>query len=288
MNTRKTGSQTKGSTTGRKPRLPCVKISAKLADAERIVNEDWRFMDPHQCGCPGHEKPYLLEYEYAREGAAYGIQYRSFGIWQQIFGDLFPQTPFLSINPIERGNLLAGAFAGRAGKMPLFDITSPEVGLSYQYGYSLTPEFQVRLEAVAEEAREKSDLVQPQRLFDGAITEFKLRLPEEAYDKSIAHIQMTVRFDYSDNKLKEAFANMLAAIRRTEPESSGQNDLDVKLRRLAATRLYRIFGTVEKARSYAFDQGYDNLYDDDGGWSRARKEVWQTLGVSAFPPDEAE
>lgn len=250
-----------------------------------FAREDWLFIDPSKHNCPEDQKPHLLEYEYAREAVAYGLNCPSAPTWHLIFGDRFPRTPFLAFDSVERKRLLTEAFEGVAGKLPLFDFTRGHLGLSYQFEYSLTPEYQDQLETLHEHTRKDLKISELQRSYEEAISGFKKNLPKEAYDKSIAHVRLTLRFDHPDNQLEEAFAAMLKEIRQTaEPKPSTHKKMDARLKRLAATRLYRIFQTTEKARAYAYDQGFENLYKDAGGWSRARVEVWRTLGVNAFPP----
>ena len=287
MSNQRTQGQDDVANRGRTAPFPRGKNLRRTVIIAPLSLEAWTFIDAETHHCPGDEKPYLLEYEFARESVAYGVPYPSVPTWQQIFGSQFPRVPFLALDPVKRRSLLTKAFKGDAGKLPLFDFTRRESGLLFQCEYSLKPGYQDQLEAVHEQTREDPKLTQLQNAYEEAISEFKRNLPKEAYDESIAHVRLTIQFDQTDKKLKEAFAAMLATIRRTKPTSSKHSNLDTKLKRLAATRLYRIFRSTEKARSYAYEQGFASPYKDPGGWSRARTEVWQTLGVDAFPPDDA-
>ena len=270
---------------GTAPRPHHAKALGESADTARLVPEHWQFVAEGYHQCSIDEKRWLLEYEYARESVAYDVPcWWSAGTWKQVFGDRFPLIPFLSINPIERRRLLEETSLGGQGKPSLFGLTRTNDALWCRSEYSLNEEPQARLEALVEHLSDDLSLVQPQRQLQQAASEFKRDLPEDAYDKSVAHVDLIVRLDYSDDKIKEAFAEMLTRIRGThQPQPSVKDETNAKLKRLAAARLWRIFGTAEKARSYAFDQGFDNIYKDPGGWTRARDEVWQHLGVNALP-----
>lgn len=252
-----------------------------------LHRNDWCFIDKYQYGCPEDEKPYLLEYEYARESDQRGLASVSAPTWRRMFGDRFPLTPFLSIDPIERRKLIKETFKEKieegVGKLPPVDFTKPRQSLTYRYSYSLKPRYQSALESLVEGLCDEPGFTAYRGSKDGAVSEFNSSLSTEAYDESVADVYMTIDFDSSDEKLKDEFMQMLRAIRRTKHKSSKHLKIDAKLTRLAAARLCHVFGTPEKARSYAFDQGYEIPYEDDSGWSRPRKEVRQELACRALP-----
>jgi hypothetical protein len=263
--------------------LPGLTSALQESDTAPSVTDfpltEWSFIDPARPHCPRREKPYLLEYEVAREAEALGITYRSSATWKQVFPGIFPATPYLAIDAAARAEAIKEAFSSRPGKRPMFDHTAASQGLLYTVEYALTPKWQNLLEGVVEQWRESHDISDPERELYWTMAEFRQTLSEDAYDKSVANVALTIHFEFSDKRLKQAFAELLSSIRRVDHIPGLKDELNAKLKRLAATRLYRIFGTVEKARSFAFAEGFENhLYKDDGGWSRARKEVWQWLG----------
>ena len=116
-----------------------------------------------------------------------------------------------------------------------------------------------------------------------SVAKFMSAVPEGAYDHTVARVQMTIQFDYSDKVLKEAFAGLLASLRRGDPIPTKKDELDAHLKQLAAARLYRIFGTVRKAQDHLADCDYDLPYKDDAGWSKARTATKKLCGVKSSP-----
>ena len=197
---------------------------------------EWQFIDKGKYECEQWEKPYLLEYELAREAKALGSRYRSATTRGIVFGNRFPETAFLAIEPAERRTLLKTAFQPSDGGVPLFDFTTEWQGVSYQFNYHLKPEYQAEVEGTVTQARESENSEPAEHAINLAVDKFMGGLPAEAHDESIVHIRMTIDFDYSDDALKEAFTGMLTTLRRGKPKSGKKDEVNAHLKRLAATR----------------------------------------------------
>lgn len=249
-------------------------------------------MFPETIGVPKHEVRRLWEYELAREAL---MEERMSDVtrdqWVEITQGYFPNFPYMEIDQPLREDFWKSAKASGHGFF-LWRVFSPHsTGFHCDYEFALRDEVSYAVEeagreAAAEKAAQFPDLNlgdfsartnRSEMAANKKKGEFVAELGRKIYDYEVCFANLTIDLRYQDRNLIEGFEEMLTEIRKIagDPtiENRGKRGERSKLKELAASRLLREFGTVEKAEAHLDKRGHELPYKDEGSWKRARQRV---------------